>query len=156
MTLQKQLIVSSPSLSATSLNNCIISLSLTAAQQKKRKEYSFIQYSSTELQPSASILHYSLFQTVTDLSSRCNVLFLVFMLILALCLLPPPPLNLSRTAVCVGVCACPLSSCLCVSACTSSRQHWVFLKFMGDDESAMFRAKGRFGRLAALIMEAQL
>lgn len=30
------------------------------------------------------------------------------------------------------------------------------LKFIGDDESAMFGGQGRFGRLAALIMEAQL
>lgn len=60
------------------------------------------------------------------------------MLILSLFLLPPPPVNLSWTEVCVGVYACTLSACLCGWVCTSSRQQWAFLKFRGDDESAMF------------------
>lgn len=61
------------------------------------------------------------------LLSRCNVLFLVFMLILSLCLPPASPLNLTWTEACAGA-----SALLCVFALVG------VLKFTGDDEYVMF------------------
>lgn len=98
----------------------ITSQFVNASKKKKR-------FTSKELRPSASIMHHSLVQTVTDLSSRCNVLFLVSMLISAS---QPASSSTSEPVMDSSVCRCArartLSSCVCVLVCTSSRQQWAF------------------------------
>ena len=69
-------------------------------------------------------------------------------------------MNLSWTEVCgVGVCACVhlvlVCVCVCVSVCTGSRQQWVF-ESLWEMMNRRCSGQGRFLRLAALIMEAQL